>query len=236
MSESRLLQIRESIALAREREADSQRLQNFIEAKLPQLHHAIHLPDEDAAQQLMGFVTSYIERVPDFIQAIQEHCEEAKLEKFSTIFINIIEDYFLSPPELTQKHEDLHALIDEAYLAHRLIEELNDRLMLLCGSPLIPMDMTLSNIIVHDLIGEEFANELDLAVHYSMEMVFNSGDFLTDILADQELFCKHVELQHRDWAKIVEKWPCLAGDSSISLSLSHEPVRLDSSADNETVH
>ena len=229
------MQIRESIALARERELNSHGLLSFIKAKLPQLHHAIHLPQDDAADLLLEFVTNYIERVPDFVQAIQQHCAEAKLEKFSAIFINIIEDFFISPPEIIQRREDLHALIDEAYLAHRLIEELNDRLMVLCGSPLIPMDMTLSNIIVHDLIGEEFANELDLAVHYAVEMVFNSGDFLTNILSDQQLFCQHVAQQNKDWAKIVEKWPCLAGDSSISLSLNHKPAA-NADGDSSTVH
>lgn len=217
MSENRVLQIRESINLAREQERETKRLQSFVEAKIPALHHAISLPEQGAAQHLMNFVTDYIEHVPDCIQALKSHCAQAQLDKFCDVFINIIEDYFISPPELIRQHDGLHALIDEAYLAHRLIEELNDRLMMLCGTPLIPMDMTLSNIIVHDLIGEEFANQLDLAVHFSIEMVFNSGDFSAD-----GAICKFVNEQSEHWDETLQKWPCLAGDSSITLSLASD--------------
>lgn len=212
------MQIRESIEIAKERERKSGRLQTYIEAKIPAMHRSIRLPENGATQQLLTFITHYIEHVPDFLQALAAHCEQAKLGEFTDVCIKIIEDFFISPPELISQHEDLHALIDEAYLAHRMIEELNDRLMLLCGAPLVPMDMTLSNIIVHDLIGEEFANELDLAVLFSIEMMFNGEAFTLD-----ELTRKSLTDQNQNWETVLAQWPCLAGDSSISLTLFDDP-------------
>ncbi len=230
MSEQRLLQIRTSIALAMEKEAQTQRLQLYIEGSMPELHHLICLPEQNSSVTLMGFVTRYIQHVPDFIEALRDYSKEAEIGEFANIFINIIEDFFISPPELIQKHEGLHALFDEAYLAHRLIEELNDRLMILCGSPLVPMDMTVSNIIVHDLIGEDFANQLDLAVHYSVEALFASSEY-----KDTTLFCKYVEKQKQGWENTLERWPCLAGDSSITLSLDPN-ASIKTSEDTETFH
>ena len=52
----------------------------------------------------------------------------------------------------------------QAYLAHRLLEELNDALNAIYNCPVIPVDMTRSNLIVHHIIGEPFANQIDGAI------------------------------------------------------------------------
>jgi hypothetical protein len=131
----------------------------------------------------------------------------------------IAEDYFFEPPELLEGHDGLLALIDEAYLAHRLIEEVNDRVMMASGLPLSPMDMTLSNIVVHDILGDQFANQLDLAVHYSMESLFETDSFFRNAHFENYLHTHNND----DWKEAIEKWPCLAGDSAIKLKLAHKP-------------
>ena len=218
MSEKRILHIRESIALAKAKEADTHSLQLFLQSKLNDLHRTINLPDEKADEVLIDFLTRYIEHVPDFLQALTELTKSAGIYSFAKSFLDIAEDYFEKPPELIgEHHQGLHALIDEAYLAHRLIEEVNDRVMMRCGIPLAPMDMTISNIIVHDLLGDEFANQLDLAVHYSTEVLFEKID-----LEQSPEFQTYVSAHQRDgWSEELNKWPCLAGDSSISLNLEH---------------
>ncbi len=83
------------------------------------------------------------------------------------------------------------------------------------GIPLAPMDMTMSNIIIHELLGEEFANQLDLAVHYAIESYFNSEEF-----AEDPAFLRYVEMRRKDgWQDTLARWPCLAGDSAVSISL-----------------
>ena len=215
MTEKRILHIRESIAAARQSEEKTCALQNFLEARAGALHHIISLPEEDASNTLLAFVTRYIEHVPDFVEALEDITKSAGIYQYTKDFLHIAEDYFIQPPELISQHTGMHALIDEAYLAHRLMEEINDRVMMVCGVPLSPMDMTLSNIIVHDLLGEEFANQLDLAVHYTIEALFQTDNFIQD-----DAFQNYIaERKQKGWGQELDKWPCLAGDSSIELNL-----------------
>lgn len=219
MSEQKILLIRESILKARQEEAASGELLHCLETMVPRLHQAIRLPDEQPACALLEFVTSYIEHVPDFLEALTELMQTAKIYDHGKVFITIAEDFFLQPPEVTQQHTGLHSLIDEAYLAHRLMEEVNDRVLMACGVPLTPMDMTLSNIVVHDLLGEEYANQLDLAVHFAIEALFNSSNLMgSSVLAD--FVTQH---NRADWDQLLKQWPCLAGDSAITLSFA-DPV------------
>ena len=215
MSESKILQIREAIAIAREKESNNHSLQRYLESKIHDLHHAIQLPEKNADAVLLDFVTQYIEHVPEFLQALTELTKSAGIYSFAKRFLDIAEEYFEKPPELICKHHGLHALIDEAYLAHRLIEEVNDRIMMSCGVPLAPMDMTLSNIIVHNILGDEFANQLDLAVHYSTEVLFE-----TLAIESSPEFQVYISTHKKmGWGEELNKWPCLAGDSSITLNL-----------------
>lgn len=213
MSDQNILLIRESIALARFQESQSHDLHHYLGALVPKLHRAIALPNDKPTAALQHFVIRYIEHVPDFLEALSHLMKEARIEQYGQVFLSIAEDYFLKPLELTQQHSGLLALIDEAYLAHRLIEEINDRLLMLCGVPLTPMDMTLSNIIIHDILGEAFANQLDLAVYYAIEALF-----LPENLANNADLSHFVQ-QHNatDWSNALARWPCLAGDSAIAL-------------------
>ncbi len=213
------LQIRDTIKIARQHEDKQHTLERFLAAKIPMLHRNISLPSEDASASLLAFVTRYVEHVPDVLEALTDLTLDADAYDFAKPVLEIVEGYFHSPPEfISQEHSGLHALIDEAYLAHRLIEEVNDRMMILSGVPLAPMDMTISNLVVHDILGEEFANELDSAVSYNVDLLFNMDD-----LPYNKLFRRYVEHHiHNGWHKELEKWPCLAGDSSIFLVINSE--------------
>ena len=211
--------IRESIAKAQRIEAKNHQLRDFLQAKLPELHHAISFPNGNGLDALQQFVTHYIEHVPDFIEALTTLTKSAGVYQYAKAFLSIAEDYFFEPPELIQGHDGLLALINEAYLAHRLMEEVNDRVMMACGFPLAPMDMTLSNIIVHDILGDDFANQLDLAVHYSIESLFESDGFFRNAHFDDYLRSHHNDA----WLNAIEEWPCLAGDSAIQLKLDRIP-------------
>lgn len=227
MSES-ILHIRETIALAREQERESHQLQTYLQTRLPCLHPSIALPRENAVQALLEFVQLYIEQVPDFLEALRQLLREANIEDTAESFIAIAEDFFLHPPDVIKDHCGLQALIDEAYLAHRLIEEINDRLELTCGFSLPAFDMTYSNIIVHDILGEEFANQLDLAVHYAIEALFQT-DALTrraeaarGVLATDELSAASdwlAENAFSRWRAILNCWPSLSDDNVMRLQL-----------------
>lgn len=220
---AKTLHIRQSIAMARQQEENQHTLQKYLHAKLPTLHPNISLPENNAAEQLVRFVTSYIEHVPEVMEAISDITRHAGIYPFAKQFIDIVEAYFVDPAELqAQTEHGLYALIDEAYVAHRLVEEVNDRMMMFVGIPLSPFDMTLSNIVVHDILGEDFANSLDLAVHFSVESLFNSHE-----LTSNPCFARFVE-QHRrqNWQHEKTPCPCLAEDAAIGLQYATTPLVL----------
>ena len=227
MSEQKILYIRETIALAQKQEASNHELQSYLESSVASLHHLISLPEENSSETLMDFVTRYINHVPDFIEALSAYLHEAEIYDETKVLLDIAVEFFTKPPEIVSNHSGMHALIDEAYLAHRLIEEINDRLVASAGNPLLPMDMTFSNLIIHSLIGDEFANQLDLVVHYAIELLF-SNERLAQLTQNNKFLA---EQSKQGWKDAFDRWPCLAGDSAISLKLSDS---LDD--DNPIVH
>ncbi len=210
--------IRDTIALAKLHEQEHQHLAALLNRHVQSnMHIAIQLPKEDASASLMRFVIAYIEHVPDLIDAARAITEEANIQACAEPFLKLAEDYFLKPPEIVAGHIGLHELMDEAYLAHRLIEEVNDRYMVRTSIPLVPIDMTMSNLIVHSLIGEPFANELDEAVHYTVERAM-----MKEYVYDSAEFKAYVA-QHKnnDWEKEHQHWPCLTDQLSINLQFAH---------------
>lgn len=204
--------IRQLIRQAQEQDCASGKLLEFVECRKNHLHAAIKLPEQQAAKGLADFVVRYIKHVPDFIDAIRSMAIEAGIYDDVEPLLKIASDYFLSPPSIVDPHSQLEALLDEAYLAHRLLEEVNDRFMAKSGIPLAPMDMTVANVIAHELIGEPFANELDQAVLFSAELLLNEHGF------EGSNFSDYINAhKDRGWAEELERWPCLVDDLAISV-------------------
>ncbi len=211
--------IRQLIAQAQAQDSASGKLLEFVECRKAHLHTAIKLPEEQATKGLTDFIVRYIKHVPDFIDAIRTIAQEAGIYHEVEPLLKIASDYFLSPPSIVDPHSQLEALLDEAYLAHRLLEEVNDRFMAKSGIPLAPMDMTVANVIAHELIGEPFANELDQAVLFSAELLLNEHKFETGNIADYVNTHKN-----RGWTEETERWPCLADDLAISVEFDSENI------------
>ncbi|MBX2858146.1 MAG: hypothetical protein KTR17_05750 [Cellvibrionaceae bacterium] len=208
-------EMRQAIALAKHREQEHRALYRYLERKIPALHHSISLPEQGATEALLRFVSAYIECVPEFIEALSKLARQAGVARATERFLAIAAEFFLSPPEIISQTSGLKDLLGEAYLAHRLIEEINDRMMMLSGVPFSPMDMTLSNVIVQDVLDSEFVNQLDLAVHYAIESLFDAKQAFKD--ADFNAYLQNQ--QSKGWTEAIANWPCLAGDSEITLNL-----------------
>ena len=141
--------LREQIQKAQQHEAATGLLMRQLESKLPQLHPSIQLPEADAHGVLTRFVAAYIDEVPDLLDAANEVAREAGIESQIKPVLKIAEQYFLQPPNIMAGHVGLDSLLDEAYLAHRFVEEVNDLYIKHFGQPLIPLDMTVANLIAH---------------------------------------------------------------------------------------
>lgn len=218
MTDDKLSKIRGAIAAARRQEEQTHHLERYLASLAPRLHKAITLPADQPTTALLQFVIGYIEHAPDFLEALDRAMGRNDLVAYGRVFLDIAEDFFLQPPEVVHREGGLRALIDEAYLTHRLIEEINDRLLMLCGIPLAPMDMTMANIVIHHLLGEHFANQLDLAVHYAVEALFQA-DQITGHSQLDRFVAQHT---HADWSHSPPSWPCLAESSSIQLKFAEQ--------------
>lgn len=212
-------QMQHIIAEAQQHELETNLLHQILSAEITKLHPSIELPSSDSVNALCRFVEDYVNHVPRFVAAIHDLAQESGIEAQVAHVLTIATGFFLEPPQLLQSHSGMMALMDEAYLAHRLIEEVNDRYISLCGQPLAPMDMTRANLIVHHLIGEPFANELDSAVQYSVDLIMARRNEV-DNTALRNYMDEH---QQRGWSQEVARWPCLAEDLAINLNFAGSP-------------
>ncbi len=206
--------LRQLIAQARQQEAGEQTLARFLQTQLERLHPSIRLPEDNASGALSAFVIAYIEEVPDVLDAAADVAREAGIEAAGKPVLKIAEQFFLQPPTLVAGHEGLEGLLDEAYLAHRLVEEVNDRYIAHLGQPLIPLDTTRANLIAHQLIGEPFANQLDEAVHHALAGMLDDSSF------DQPSVQAYRErLAAPNTASAWQRWPCLSQQLGVELQL-----------------
>ena len=207
--------LREQILRAQQHEAATGQLSRHLSVQLPHLHPSILLPEIDANGVMSRFVSAYIEQVPDLLDAANEVAREAGIESQIKPVLKIAEQFFLQPPAVVlEHHQGLDGLLDEAYLAHRLVEEVNDLYITHFGQPLIPLDTTLANVIAHQLIGECFANQLDEVAHHALDNMLNDESFaLEAVEAYRE------RLKSPDTEAAWKRWPCLSKQLGVGLEL-----------------
>ena len=206
--------LREQIQRAHQHETQTGQLARQLETQLPHLHSAIQLPQANAKGAMTGFVTAYIDQVPDLLDAANGVAREAGIESQIKPVLKIAEQFFLQPLKIMDGHVGLAGLLDEAYLAHRLVEEVNDLYNKHFGQPLIPLDMTVANLIAHQLIGEAFANQLDEAVHHAVDEMLNEESF-----ALESVEAYRDKLASPDTGAAWKRWPCLSRQLGVVLEL-----------------
>lgn len=206
--------LRERVRQAEQQEQLEGSLRQWLEQQLAQLHPAI-APGARPLDSLQRFVEGYIVQVPDTLEAAQAVADSANMRAQLLPVLKVAEAFFLQPPDLPADHKGMLALLDEAYLAHRLVEEVNDRYIAHGGEPLLPLDTTRANVIVHQLLGDTFANQLDQAVATAVEglapeSLFSSQTFqeFRQIIAD------------RGRAALWGQWPCLSRQLGVEIRLS----------------
>ena len=205
--------LRQLIQRAHQHEATTGQLARQLGAQLERLHPSIRLPVDDAQGVLERFVAAYIEQVPELLDAAAAVAREAGISAQIKPVLKIAEDYFLQPQAILDGHDGLDGLLDEAYLAHRLVEEVNDRYITHLGQPLIPLDTTVANVIAHQLIGEPFANQLDEAVHHAVDEMLDEQVFQGSV---QEY---RTRLSNPQTVAAWQNWPCLSRQLGVELGL-----------------
>ena len=205
--------IRNLIDCAREHEAHSSQLHSLVCQQLEQLHHTIELPEDMACETLLKFTNEYIDHVPCFLEALDKASEQLNIEHFISPFLSIAEENFLAPVLQSQSETGLFDLLDKAYFAHRLIEEVNDSYLAKTGSTLIPMNMTWANLIIHAILGEEFGNELDRIVEQTVQQMMRSHEIYNDRMFKDFVHNRDPE----QWVNTWSQWNCLSSRMGIEL-------------------
>lgn len=206
--------LRQQIQQALAQEAATGQLARQLERQVGGLHPSIQLPPSDAHGVLLRFVSAYIEQVPDVLDAANSVARDAGIEAQVKPVLKVAEQFFLTPPEVMHGHQGLDALLDEAYLAHRLVEEVNDRYITHLGQPLIPLDTTVANVIAHQLIGEPFANQLDEAVHHALEGLLDE-----QVFQQSSVQAYRARLSSPQTLAAWQSWPCLSRQLGVELGL-----------------
>ncbi|MEP1471384.1 MAG: hypothetical protein ABJK20_05260 [Halieaceae bacterium] len=160
-------EIRTIIAQAIAQEKRTHALRNRLSANIDELRGRLELPEEAPAEALIDFISRYIESVPGSIALVTAVSKQLGFHEYAAPFLHIAEDYFLQPPEDLPETGGLALLLDEAFLAHRLLEEVNDHHFRHVQRPLLPVDMTEANIIAHHLLGDPLANRLEQLVQFT---------------------------------------------------------------------
>jgi len=162
-----LATIREIIASALEQEARNGELAQALQARIPELRRQLVLPEQNAVAALMSFITSYIRSVPAGLRLVAAVSKRQGFYEYAAPFLQLAQDYFLQPSVAVPSASPLESLLDDAFLAHRLLEEVNDHHVRQLQRALLPVDMTEANIIVHHLLGDDFAIRLEELVQFT---------------------------------------------------------------------
>ncbi len=203
--------IRHIIAAAKQQERQTLALHRHLDSRLAQLGQQLVLPKHQPVAALVAFVEQYIDYVPEFIDGVMQRSLEYDLQPAVIPFMHMAEDFFMAPPEELGIEPHLQGLLDEAFLAQRLIEEVNDRYIQLHRKPLLPVDMTRANIIVHHLIGDALANRLNLLVEQSVALLIDQQHLFRNFTLDTDTETSLFAL----WQNL----PCLSRDAAIDLRL-----------------
>ena len=198
----------------------SELLAAYLYERVANLHHSISLRDDDGTVALASFIGRYVELAPDFITAFEDFLSAADIIGEIAQQIKAAREFLGAPLEIVSLEEGLEANMYQAYLAHRLLEELNDVLKISYNCPIIPIDMTRSNLIVHHIIGEPFANQIDSAIQLLNKKLISA--IARDASLERKISSYLATLGNNP----VTRYPCLTESSNIRLLFKSQNSRV----------
>jgi hypothetical protein len=187
----------------------------LVDQRLHVLRVLLTLPAAGADQLVLDFVRDYIASAPKHLSAFQALAEMTKINSYTQPFLNTAQQFFFEPHPVSDAESGLHALLCKAYLFHRMMEEVNDRITLERQLPLAPIDMAYANLIAHSLIGDEQANLLDQTVLIQLELInIGSANKAKHLFQQASVKAATLELKNKGWQAVWERWPFLGEDLS----------------------
>lgn len=207
--------IEQQIRCALSVEEQEHTLESALQASHEQIARLVELNQENTGQQLLDFISLYIRSVPNLLNDLKMVATKKKLIRSVQPLIDIALEFFKLPSHALGRRSGLTALMVKAYLAHRLLEEVNDACMFHTGTAIVPMDMSFTNTIVHTLIGEPFANDMDQLVDETVKKLFKREHKNKGFIQ---------ELSNSNLVHICQQWPSLSGQVGLYSSLAEQPT------------
>ena len=169
--------MRTHIQSARRHEDRTHELARLLHARLARLHSAICVRSAEPHIHLLSFVTAFVDRTPELLDILQETTRNTPREELGELIGDACMNFFTAPPPLIKGRNGMNGAMAKSYLCHRIIEEINDCHRVFCRQPLLPVDFTSANLIIHQLIGEPLANLLDNLVDVVASRLYDLCDF-----------------------------------------------------------
>ena len=167
------------------------------------LKHKFLLDDELSSnheQNLIKFILNYVGYLPTLVEEFFSHCQALNWHVVRKTMEDILLNFFDGIDERARTHGYI-ALLDKSYFAHRLIEELHDHMICQEGMPLLKWNMTMANLMVHQIMGSRFSAHLDqTALELSQKLLSQAPSGIQKNSACQE-----------------PAWPCFCEQFNISL-------------------
>lgn len=204
----------EIIDQARRQEARSGAFLRQMKEKAARLPGSVVVDGYQPATSLFQFAVEYIEMAPRLVECVDACAREAGITELFQPFIDAATRYFTQPSVLLVRYDGLDGLLIRAYLCHRLMEEMHDNNRSTRASELIDLEATRANLLVHELIGEPFANELDDAITVTVLQIAGTPDYYD---LDLEPFIDQVNKQAWDWMR--QYWENLLERNHIRFAL-----------------
>ena len=204
----------EIIDQARRQEARSGAFLRQMKEKAARLPGSVVVDGYQPATSLFQFAVEYIEMAPRLVECVDACAREAGITELFQPFIDAATRYFTQPSVLLVRSDGLDGLLIRAYLCHRLMEEMHDNNRSTRASELIDLEATRANLLVHELIGEPFANELDDAITVTVLQIAGTPDYYD---LDLEPFIDQVNNQAWDWMR--QYWENLLERNHIRFAL-----------------
>lgn len=172
--------IRNRIMLAKKHERETGQLKSFLlNTAFANLSSFLCRPISQTVKPCIDFIITYIDRVPYVLEATYSRIKNTNGDKQVYAILSFAEDLLVQVPQKNLRSSGLVELLDDAYIVHRLVEEVSDHYHAQYRINIAPMNTTTANVLVHQLIGEPFANELDAAVQFTIERTLRRSPDIT---------------------------------------------------------
>jgi len=174
------------------------------------------LPSEQAEARIYRFQVHYIKAVAESIREVRQLGSQFNLTALLDPYLELASSHDEAAREAlrTSEFDSLHqflTLLQAAYICHRLIEELDDRIENFIGIPLTHVNLMNANLITHEILGDRFANRLDGIVTSLFQ-----ASAITKALIEAQLDKDLVQaLQKSDLALSGQPVRCLAADHQL---------------------